>query len=296
MERGASPTSPALLPDLDGIACDLFVGLVAAADGHVDVRVGRVVVVVDRHPIEPRPEVPLHGVHHAARVVHQVEGLAPLGRENHLPEPRVLGPLPALEAAVDLDLVPGGVEAEPLLPLALGSFAGQVAAVGAPAAGRSVGHVLELHDASLLTRARAVPRPLQRTAGGAGASLAMSDARRDLAQEQTASLAPLGPDASEPDATCALGRIFAVTLHARSQHKSRGRCGPRRAIITRKLAARERVRNPGPKCARPLAKRSPTSGRFILAFLPPTLLSPHPGLPASDHPNRAGFVRRALLG
>jgi hypothetical protein len=53
-------------------------------------------------------------------------------------------------------------------------------------------------------RARAVPGPLPRTAGGAGASLVMSDAHRGLAQEQTASLDPLGPDASGPDSMRAL--------------------------------------------------------------------------------------------
>ena len=54
-------------------------GLVAAADGHVDVGVGRV-VVVDRHPLEPRPEVALHRVRVRG-------GCAPPGR----------GPRPARE-------------------------------------------------------------------------------------------------------------------------------------------------------------------------------------------------------
>ena len=107
--------------------------IVPPADDHVHVGVSRV-VVVDRHPVEPRPEIPLHRAENAASVLHEVERVSTLGRKDHLPEPRILGPLPAIEAPVDLDLTLRGVEPEPLFSLALRSFAGQVAAMGPPSA------------------------------------------------------------------------------------------------------------------------------------------------------------------
>jgi hypothetical protein len=247
-------------------------GLVPAADGHVDVRVGRV-LVVDRHPFEPRPEIPLHRVQDAAGVVDQVEGLAPLGGQDHFPQPRILGPLPAFEAPVDLHRASRGVEPKPLLPLALGSLAGEVAAVGAPAPGRLVGHVLELHHAPLLAGARPIARPLERPARGARACLAVPDPRRDLAQEQTASLAALGPDAAGPDAARALGGIVTIPLHALPKH---GVNRSRRETCTHvsNVAAHASRRNPGLKCAERRRKTYTTSGRFILALRVPLRVLP----------------------
>jgi hypothetical protein len=202
-------------------------GFVTPPDRNVNVGVVRV-VVVDGHPLEPRPEIPLHGVQDAPGVAHQIERLAALGRQDHLPHARIFGLLPAVEPPVDLHRALRSVEAEPLVALALGAFAGQVAAVGPPASRRPVRHVVELHDAALLAGARAIARPAEGTALGARASLAMSDPRRDLAEQETAAFTALGTDVPRPDAPRAFGRVVAVALHAtvwsvRSRRRARMR-------------------------------------------------------------------------
>jgi len=188
-------------------------GLVPATKGHVDMRVVGV-VVVDRDPLEPRPEIPLHGIQDAPSVVHQVESLAALGRQDHLPHARIFGLLPAVEPPVDLHRTLRSVEAEPLVTLPLSTFASQVAAMGAPAPGRLVGHVLELDDAPLLARRRAEPRVTERPALGTCTSLAMPNACRDLAEEKPAAFAALDADAPQTDAPRAFRGFVSVALHA----------------------------------------------------------------------------------
>ena len=79
--------------------------VVSAPDDDVDVRVGRV-VVVDRDPLEPGPEVGLHGGEEPARVLAKVQPVTFLGREDELPEPPVARLLPASEAVLDHDVLP----------------------------------------------------------------------------------------------------------------------------------------------------------------------------------------------
>jgi hypothetical protein len=96
-----------------------------AAQRHVDVRVPRV-VVVDRYPLELRPELVLEGVHEPSGVVSQVQGMGVLGRDDELEEPLVSGPLPGAELIRDRDpAVLVAIEARPAPALPLGSLLGK---------------------------------------------------------------------------------------------------------------------------------------------------------------------------
>jgi hypothetical protein len=238
--------------------------IVPSADGDVDVRVRRV-PVVDGHPFEPRPEVAFDRVQYAPRVLHQVERVAALGREDHLPEPRILGSLPAVEPPVDLDLGAPGVEAEALLTLSLGALAGQVAAVGPPAAGRAVGRVLDLYDAALLPRAGAVAGALECAPLRAGAGRTLPRASRELAEQQAPTFTALGADAARAYASRPPHGLVAVVAHARWRLMTERRSDARIVSIAGKLRGEAYQWNPGVKCASTRSNRSLTTGCFILA-------------------------------
>ena len=63
------------------------------------------------NPPQARPEAPLHARHELARVLSQIEFGAPLRGNHHLEHMRVSGPLPAIEAGVEVDVLPLVVEA-----------------------------------------------------------------------------------------------------------------------------------------------------------------------------------------
>lgn len=216
-------------------------GLVPFPDRHVDVGLVRV-VMVDRDPLEPRPEIPLHGVQHPPSMIHWVESLDPLGRRDHLPHARIFGALPPIKPLIDLHLAPRSVEARPLVALPLGAIASQVPAMGGPAHGRLVRHVLELHDTPLLAGARAIAGLAERTALGTRTRFAMPDSCRDLAKKEPAAPAALGADAPQTDAPCAFRRFVTVVFHA-TVPSVRSR---RREANVAPHADRG---NPGPNCA-----------------------------------------------
>ncbi len=76
---------------------------IATADDHVQVRLGRV-VVVDGHPLEPRPEVAFHRRHELAGVLAQVHAVAVFGRDDELPQAPVACALPRGQRAREVDL------------------------------------------------------------------------------------------------------------------------------------------------------------------------------------------------
>src|SRR2546430_405338 len=57
------------------------------------------VVVIDRDPLEPGPEVMLHLAHEASGMEAEIELRPLLGRDDGFPEARVAGPLPGAEAS-----------------------------------------------------------------------------------------------------------------------------------------------------------------------------------------------------
>jgi len=92
------------------------------------------VVMVDRYPLELRPELVLERVHESSGVVSEVQGMAILRGDDELEEPLVSGLLPGAELICDPDpavLVP--VEARPSLTLPLRSLLGKVDGMRRPA-------------------------------------------------------------------------------------------------------------------------------------------------------------------
>ncbi len=121
---------------------------ISAPDDHVQVRLGRV-VVVDRHPLEPRPEVALHRRHEVAGVLAEVHAVTVLGRDDELPQAPVARALPRGERARKVDLVPARVESEAWPARLLGALACEVPAMRAPGSRASVRDEPGLHDAAL---------------------------------------------------------------------------------------------------------------------------------------------------
>ncbi len=201
----AEPSGGVLLaPRADSVADVVAVqhersaGLVDAPDGHVDVRMGRV-VMVDGDPFEARPEVGFHGREERPGVLPEVEPIALLGRHDHLPQAPIARPLPGVEAPLDRDVIAVGIESLPALALALGPFARQIAAVGAPMSRRAVGRVADLHEASLApTRGAAGAQRALRL--GTSRARAASKARAE-AEEPLPSMGPIAAsNAARPDA------------------------------------------------------------------------------------------------
>ena len=122
--------------------------IVAAPDEDVKVRVIRV-VVIDGHPLEAGPEVLLHPRQERSRVRAEVEPGGLLGRHDQLEEPRVTGGLPALQGLGEIEVVPVGGEASPLLALALGTLPREVGAVRPPAGAAAARGVGDLDGAAL---------------------------------------------------------------------------------------------------------------------------------------------------
>lgn len=85
------------------------------------------VVMVDRSPLKPGVQVALHLRNQLARVVPQIQPDAILRRNDQAEEPFVARPLPAAEQLGEVEVVAFGVEAEPLLALALRAVARQIA-------------------------------------------------------------------------------------------------------------------------------------------------------------------------
>ena len=94
----------------------------------------------------------------------------------------------------------------------------------------------------------------------------MSDPRRNLAQEEASSLAPLRANAARADAARAIGRFVVVALHARRCLVSLLASSAKRPTMMSNVAAHGAHRNPGLKCAKSRANPPTGPGRFILAF------------------------------
>ena len=107
------------------------------------------VVVVDGHPLEAGPEVLLHPRQEPTRVRAKVEPCGLLGRDDELEEPCVTGGLPALQRLGEIEVVPVGGEAPPLLALALGTLPREIGAVRPPARAAAARGVGDLDGAAL---------------------------------------------------------------------------------------------------------------------------------------------------
>jgi hypothetical protein len=176
--------------------------VIASADRQMDVRMGGV-VVVDRHPFERRSEVRFHDREERSRVLAEIELLAFLGREDHLPEPSIAALLPVPKPVLDHDVVARTIEAEAPPALALRSLSAQVAAMRSPSAGRSAGHIPDLHEASLMM-ARASALQESRLPRGRRATTNLPRTRRRGAKSAPSLRGVVRPDASRTKANAEL--------------------------------------------------------------------------------------------
>src|SRR5213076_3087711 len=128
--------------------------IVSASNQEMDVGVVGV-VVVDRDPLEPGPEVVFHLAHEASGMEAEIELRPLLGRDDGFPEARVAGRLPGAQRRGEVEVVPVRCEAEPSLAGPLGAVPRQIRAVGPPGAGAPVANIGDLDDAPSPVRPRA---------------------------------------------------------------------------------------------------------------------------------------------
>ncbi len=142
-------------PGPDVVACKQkrLSFVVYAAHHDVYVRVRRV-VVIDRHPLEPRAEIVLDLRHQLPRVLGEVHPSPRLGRDDDLPEASIPSLLPGVEPFGEVEIVPLRVEPEAPRALALCARAAQVAALRSPGSASLVPRERDLHEAALLERRR----------------------------------------------------------------------------------------------------------------------------------------------
>src|SRR5438034_7446560 len=110
------------------------------------------IVVIDRDPLESRPQVLLHPGDQRSRVGAEVEACRLLGGDDELEKPRVTGGLPALKRLGKIEVVAMRVEPPPLLARPLRALSGEIGPVGAPPRAAAALRVGNLDDASLAPR------------------------------------------------------------------------------------------------------------------------------------------------
>src|SRR5437773_963292 len=125
--------------------------VIAAAHENVQMRVVGI-VVIDRDPLESRPQVPLDPGDQRSPVGAQIEARRLLWGDDELEEPGVTGSLPALERLGKIEVVAMRVEPPPLLARPLRAFSGEIGPVGAPPRATASLRVRNLDGAALPPR------------------------------------------------------------------------------------------------------------------------------------------------
>src|SRR3989449_9850429 len=110
------------------------------------------IVVIDRDPLESRPEVLLHPGHQRSRVGAEVEARRLLGGHDELEESRVAGGLPPLQRLRQIQVVAVRGEAAPLLARPLRALPSEIGPVGAPVGAAAALRVGDLDGAALPPR------------------------------------------------------------------------------------------------------------------------------------------------
>src|SRR5436309_3772319 len=110
---------------------------------------GAGIVVIDRDPLESRPQVLLHPGHQRSRVGAQIEARRLLWGDDELEEPGVTGGLPALQRLREIEILAMRVEPPPLLARPLRALPGAIGPVGAPPRAAAALRVGNLDGAAL---------------------------------------------------------------------------------------------------------------------------------------------------
>src|SRR2546425_11072210 len=97
------------------------------------------IVVIDRDPLESRPQVLLHPGHQRSPVGAEIKARRLLWRDDELEESSVTGGLPALQGLREIEVVAIRVEPPPLLTWPLRALPGEIGPVGAPPRATEIG-------------------------------------------------------------------------------------------------------------------------------------------------------------
>src|SRR5436189_636327 len=142
---------PNALLDVRGVEGQRATLVVAAP--HEDVQMGVVgIMVIDRDPLESRPQVLLHPGDQRSRVGAEVEARRLLWGDDELEEPSVARGLPALQRLREIEVVAMRVEPPPLLARPLRALPGEIGPVGAPPRATASLRVRNLDGAALPPR------------------------------------------------------------------------------------------------------------------------------------------------
>src|SRR2546426_7698752 len=110
------------------------------------------IVVIDRDPLESRPQVLLHPGDQRSRVGAELEACRLLWGDDELEEPSVAGGLPPLQRLREIEVIAIRVEPPPLLAWPLRALPGEIGPVGAPPRAAATLRVGNLDGAALAPR------------------------------------------------------------------------------------------------------------------------------------------------
>src|SRR3989441_12802658 len=145
------------------------------------------IVVVDRDPLESRPQVLLHPGDQRPGVGAEVEACRLLWGDDELEEPSVTGGLPALQRLREIEVVAMRVEPPPLLARPLRALPGEIGPVGAPPRAAAALRVGNLDRAALPPRHAAEEQRL------AASPLTLAAATKPATEKRGAPAAPPPP-------------------------------------------------------------------------------------------------------
>src|SRR2546426_7438359 len=110
------------------------------------------IVVIDRDPLESRPQVLLHPGDQRSRVGAELEACRLLWGDDELEEPSVAGGLPPLQRLREIEVFAMRVDPPPLLAWPLRALPGEIGPVGAPPGAAAALRVGDLDGAALAPR------------------------------------------------------------------------------------------------------------------------------------------------
>src|SRR5712692_4050038 len=128
------------------------------------------VVVIDRDPLKPGPEIAFHPRHQVLDVLPEIDAVRVLGRNDQRPH-YFVAPFPFSDYGRHVEVIPSGIETEASANLALRPIAREIARVPDPRTFAPVTAKRGLHHASPSIKPHACPHPMHCPSASVDAAL-----------------------------------------------------------------------------------------------------------------------------